>query len=137
MNGDLTTETQSKLIKKSSELIRQLREVQSRPQIKFVQNVSTDFPSDLVPEFSSATYLLENFSHHRHSEDPIYSQPLVCNGITWRLKVYPNGNGHNAQGNYISVFLEMQKGIASEAQKYEYRVEMIGQDGQRKVTREF
>lgn len=62
----------------------------------------------------------------------------MSNGITWRLKVYPNGNGNNAQGNYISVFLEMQKGISADAQKYEYRVEMIGQgDSNRKVTREF
>jgi tripartite motif-containing protein 37 len=53
----------------------------------------------------------------------------VHNGITWRLKVYPNGNGSNAHGNYISVFLEMQKGIATEAHPYEYRVEMISQDG--------
>lgn len=47
------------------------------------------------------------------------------NGITWRLKVYPNGNGSNAHGHYISVFLEMQKGTAQEAYKYEYRVEML------------
>jgi tripartite motif-containing protein 37 len=67
----------------------------------------------------------------------VYSQPLVHNGITWRLKVYPNGNGSNAHGNYISVFLEMQKGIATEAHKYEYRVEMISQDGSREVTRQF
>jgi hypothetical protein len=40
--------------------------------------------------------------------------------------VYPNGNGQNAQGNYISVFLEMQAGISNEAAKYEYRIEMIG-----------
>ena len=47
------------------------------------------------------------------------------NGITWRLKVYPNVNGSNAHGHYISVFLEMQKGTAQEAYKYEYRVEML------------
>lgn len=31
----------------------------------------------------------------------------------------------------------MQKGIANEAQKYEYRIEMIGHESNRKVTREF
>lgn len=97
----------------------------SKPLLKFIQNVSIDFPSDLVPEFASAVYKLQHFSQHRHSEEPVYSQPLVHNGITWRLKVYPNGNGSNAHGNYISVFLEMQKGIATEAHPYEYRVEMI------------
>lgn len=58
----------------------------------------------------------------------IYSDPLVANGLTWRLKVYPNGNGI-ARGNYISVFLEMLKSL-SEASKYEYRVEMINHKNQ-------
>ena len=48
---------------------------------------------------------------------------MLTNGLTWRLKVYPNGNGI-AKGNYISIFLEMLKGLA-EPSKYEYRVEMI------------
>ena len=73
LNNDLTQEPQSKMIKKSSELVKQLKEVYQRPQQKFVQNVSTDFASDLVPEFASATYHLHHFSHHRHSEEPIYS----------------------------------------------------------------
>jgi len=61
--------------------------------------------------------------------------------------VYPNGNGSNAHGNYISVFLEMYKGpmpsssvnaSASEPQKYEYRVEMIShRKASQKVVREF
>lgn len=114
-----------------------MKEVYKRPIQKFVHNVSAEFPSDLVPEYASSSYHLQHFSRHRNSEDPIYSEPLVVNGITWRLKVYPNGNGHNAQGNYISVFLEMQKGISQEPQKYEYRVEMLSADHNRKVTREF
>jgi len=48
---------------------------------------------------------------------------MLTNGLTWRLKVYPNGNGV-AKGNYISIFLEMLKGL-SEPSKYEYRVEML------------
>ena len=39
--------------------------------------------------------------------------------------MYPNGNGI-AKGNYISIFLEMLKGL-SESSKYEYRVEMVNQ----------
>ena len=67
----------------------------------------------------------------------MYSDPLIFNGLTWRLKVYPNGNGI-AKGNYISIFLEMLKGL-SEPSKYEYRVEMINhRDPSRmKVFREF
>jgi len=40
---------------------------------KFIQNVSIDFPSDLVPEFASSSYRLQHFSQHRHSEEPVYS----------------------------------------------------------------
>ncbi|MFN9905008.1 MAG: hypothetical protein ACK56F_02635 [bacterium] len=42
----------------------------------------------------------------------LYSEPplVTKSGLTWRLKVYPNGNGI-ARGNYISVFLEMVKGL--------------------------
>lgn len=42
----------------------------------------------------------------------MYSDPALItkSGLTWRLKVYPNGNGI-AKGNYISVFLEMLKGL--------------------------
>ena len=67
----------------------------------------------------------------------MYSDPLIFNGLTWRLKVYPNGNGI-AKGNYISIFLEMLKGL-SEPSKYEYRVEMINhRDPNRiQVVREF
>jgi tripartite motif-containing protein 37 len=43
----------------------------------------------------------------------VYSDPplVTKSGLSWRLKVYPNGNGI-AKGNYISVFLEMLKGLA-------------------------
>ncbi len=47
------------------------------------------------------------------------------NGLSWRLKVYPDGNGV-VRGNYLSVFLELSAGLP-ETSKYEYRVEMIHQ----------
>jgi len=61
---------------------------------------------------------------------------MFCSGLTWRLKVYPNGNGV-AKGVYLSVFLEMVKGLQDSA-KYEYRVEMINQrNPQVVINREF
>ena len=42
----------------------------------------------------------------RETEEVIYSDTLHTFGLTWRLKVYPNGNG-TSKGNYMSVFLEM------------------------------
>jgi tripartite motif-containing protein 37 len=68
--------------------------------------------------------VIKDFSRIRHTHEVVYSDPLIFNGLTWRLKVYPNGNGI-AKGNYISIFLEMVKGHLTEPSKYEYRVEML------------
>lgn len=57
------------------------------------------------------------------SENLVYSPPLLARGLTWRLKVYPNGNG-GARGQYLSVFLEMVRG-PSQPSRYEYRIEMV------------
>ena len=82
--------------------------------------------------------MINNFSILRHNVDPIYSQPLHVNGLTWRLKVYPDGNG-TVRGTYLSVFLELTNGL-NEPSKYEYRVEMIHQlskDPSKNIVREF
>lgn len=61
---------------------------------------------------------------------------MHAQGITWRLKVYPNGNGV-AKNTYISVFLEMLKG-SNEPLKYEYRVEMLNKRNPNQIVmREF
>ena len=50
--------------------------------------------------------------------------------------MYPNGNGI-AKGAYLSVFIEMSKGL-SEPSKYEYKVEMINhRDANNYAMREF
>jgi len=54
------------------------------------------------------------------------------------LKIYPNGNGGIAKGNYLSIFLEMVKVNINcylgfnyafqghgKSTKYEYKIEMI------------
>jgi len=98
--------------------------------------VSTEFPSELVPNYDSSVFQIHDYSRLRQTHEVVYSQPLITNGLTWRLKVYPNGNGI-AKGNYISVFLEMLKGL-SEPSKYEYRVEMVNKRSpQNCIIREF
>jgi len=72
----------------------------------------------------------------RRQEEVVYSEPLVANGLTWRLKVYPNGNGI-ARDVFISVFLELSAGFAGSS-KYEYRVEMTNfNDPRHMVSRVF
>ena len=91
-----------------------------------------------MPQYDSSTFVITNFSILQHNVDPIYSQPLHVNGLTWRLKVYPDGNG-TVRGTYLSVFLELTNGL-NEPSKYEYRVEMIHQmskDPTKNIVREF
>lgn len=81
---------------------------------------------------------MHNFTQLQRKSDPVYSSPLHCNGLCWRLKVYPDGNGV-VRGNYLSVFLELSAGYP-ETSKYEYRVEMIHQatrDSSKNIVREF
>jgi tripartite motif-containing protein 37 len=106
-----------------------LKEIHNKPATsKFSipngnQLMSAEFPSELVPNYECSTFVIRDFTRIRHTHEVVYSEPLIFNGLTWRLKVYPNGNGI-AKGNYISIFLEMLKGL-SETSKYEYRVEML------------
>jgi len=118
-------------------LIKQLRDIHQKPASKFLTNsVSTEFPSDLVPNYESSTFAIKELSKIRHTHEVVYSEPLIANGLTWRLKFYPNGNGI-AQGNYISVFIEMLKGV-TELSRYEYRIEMMNhRDPSIQITREF
>jgi len=43
------------------------------------------------------------------TESIVYSDPYEINGMDWRLKIYPKGNGL-AKNTHISVFLELSKG---------------------------
>ena len=117
--------------------MKQLRDINNKPTSKFIAtSVPTDFPSELVPSYDNSAFVIRDFSRIRHTHEVVYSEPLIFNGLTWRLKVYPNGNGI-AKGNYISIFLEMLKGV-SEPSKYEYRVEMLNQkDATIQIVREF
>jgi tripartite motif-containing protein 37 len=129
------------LITKSGDLVKQLKDIHNKPAAsKFTlpsSAASPDFPSELVPHYETSTFILKDFSRLRHTHEVVYSDPLIFNGLTWRLKDYPNGNGI-AKGNYISIFLEMLKGL-SEPSKYEYRVEMINhrEPSRMQVVREF
>lgn len=66
--------------------------------------------SEIVPGYDSATFAMQNFTQLQLKADPVYSAPLHVNGLCWRLKVYPDGNGV-VRGNYLSVFLELSAGL--------------------------
>ncbi|CAH2217274.1 jg8891, partial [Pararge aegeria aegeria] len=93
---------------------------------------------EIVPSYDSSTFPLAHFTQLQHAAAPVYSAALHVNGLCWRLKVYPDGNGV-VRGNYLSVFLELSAGLP-ETSKYEYRVEMLHQvsrDPSKNIVREF
>ncbi|XP_013190053.1 uncharacterized protein LOC106134519 isoform X2 [Amyelois transitella] len=135
----LHTSTRSELIARSGELLKMIHQVRKKPMASFVTApVPADFHSEIVPSYDSSTFPLSNFTQLRHAAAPVYSAPLHVNGLCWRLKVYPDGNGV-VRGNYLSVFLELSAGLP-ETSKYEYRVEMLHQvsrDPSKNIVREF
>ena len=119
--------TRSELIAKAPDLLQLSMEINRKPTTSFVTaSVQSDFQSEIVPQYESATFILNQFSTLQNKADPVYSSPLNVNGLSWRLKVYPDGNGV-VRGNYLSVFIELSAGLP-ETSKYEYRVEMMYQN---------
>ncbi|XP_006819993.1 E3 ubiquitin-protein ligase TRIM37 [Saccoglossus kowalevskii] len=129
----------SELVSKSSELLQMFTQVHRKPMASFVTApVPADFTSELVPAYDSSRFVMSTYSNMQAKADPVYSPPLNVSGLSWRLKVYPDGNGV-VRGNYLSVFLELSAGLP-ETSKYEYRVEMVHQaspDSSKNIVREF
>jgi hypothetical protein len=74
-----------------------------------------------VPKYHKFGYKLVSYS--QLGEAIVYSEPCEVNGIEWRLKTYPKGNGV-AKGTHLSVFLELSRGYENE-NKYEYKIELL------------
>ncbi|KAI0223232.1 E3 ubiquitin-protein ligase TRIM37, partial [Lamellibrachia satsuma] len=133
------TRSKQELISKSTDLLRMFEQVHRKPMASFVTTpVPSNFTSEIVPQYDSSTFVMNNYSVLRQRADPVYSQTLHVSGLGWRLKVYPDGNGV-VRGNYLSVFLELSAGLP-EPSKYEYRVEMMHQasrDSSKNIVREF
>lgn len=85
-----------------------------------IGGVPMNFPSEVIPQYVGGNFELMNYSS---SDDIVYSDHIIHNGIKWRLKIYPRGNG-GALNMFMSVFLEMDSGY-SEVRRYEYKIEMI------------
>lgn len=131
--------SKGQLIAQSEQLLLAVA-ANKKPMAAFIsasQPVLPDFQSEIVPSYDEKTFSMAQFSQLQSKADPVYSPPLHVNGLSWRLKVYPDGNGV-VRGNYLSVFLELSAGLP-ETSKYEYRVEMVHQakDSAKNIVREF
>jgi hypothetical protein len=59
----------------------------------------------------------------KEQDTPAYSDSLTVNGLSWRIKIYPNGIGES-KGTYMAAFLELSKGFQSEVQ-CQYRIKLV------------
>ena len=97
-------------------------EINKKPTASFVSApVGSDFQSEIVPQYEGANFVLNQFSSLQHKADPVYSPPLNVNGLSWRLKVYPDGNGV-VRGNYLSVFIELSAGLPETSKYVKYEM---------------
>lgn len=137
IDRELSQVSKNKLILKSPDLIKKLKDLQALdPGHLTPEDTDVEFNSEVVPKYESGFFELRDFTAAQSGPEVVYSDVLEYNGLMWRLKVYPNGNGV-AKGNYLSVFLELLKGYGESA-KYDYRVEMINYlDPSQMVIREF
>lgn len=84
----LQNESKSQLISKSGEIMSAMDRAQRRALSSFtLHHVPADFQSEIVPSYSCSVFTIEDFSRMRNNADPIYSPPLVVDGLKWRLKV--------------------------------------------------
>ena len=89
--------------------------------------------ADLVPHYVTWQYRMQRFSE---KAGIVYSEPKKINGVEWRLKIYPRGNGL-AREKYLSVFVEMTHAFTSQ-NRYEYRIELMNPiDPTMSVRREY
>ena len=138
VESQLLSASKGQLISKSDDLLQLAIAANKRPKASFVSgSVQADFQSEIVPTYDERTFSMTHFSLLQSKADPVYSPPLTVNGLSWRLKVYPDGNGV-VRGNYLSVFLELSSGLP-DTSKYEYRVQMVHQagDSTKNIVREF
>ena len=138
VESQLLSASKGQLIAKSEDLLQLAVAANKKPKASFVTGtVQADFQSEIVPGYDERTFSMQHFSLLQSKADPVYSPPLTVNGLSWRLKVYPDGNGV-VRGNYLSVFLELTSGLP-DTSKYEYRVEMVHQAGDttKNIVREF
>lgn len=119
----------AQLVDPNGELKQELRQTLQRLhnnclQIDVLPSVG-EFTNEVMPEYNSALFKINPFKELKHRGEEIFSKPLKVWGLTWRLKVYPNGHREDV-GNYLSVFVELTEGF-DRTTTYQYYIEMLFQ----------
>lgn len=110
MSSRLKHSTPAKTICNSDDYLKQLIEVNHREfQSSIPKNMIAEFEADIGIEYATGVFVLKPYSIKKNCNEIVYSDPLVADGITWRIKAYPNGTGKH-KSEYLSLFVEMVKG---------------------------
>jgi len=128
----------SDLLRKRNEIQSTLDELVKVPISNFVfEPVSSQFQDDLYPKWSSGTFTVENFEDELASNTPIYSGSIHQYGMTWQLKLYPNGNDL-AQNSHLSVFLQLSNATPLHSSaKYTYKFSVLDRHDKEICEKEF
>jgi hypothetical protein len=82
--------TQISLIKQTAGLVESISALACQEPPSSMALDESDELIELIPEYETWTYRLESFST---KTGIVYSEGKVINGVEWRLKIYPRGNG--------------------------------------------
>jgi hypothetical protein len=132
--------TSSKIQAFLERLVSEIETLQSAP----IPVSPAPIQNELLPPFETLTVEIDDFPRMVErfrglsSDEPrfIYSEKRkLCGGI-WRVKIYPCGNA-NGLGSFVSVFLELIKGVKDPVE-YVYRFAVFhGKDPSKSVIRDY
>eukprot|EP00731_Ephydatia_muelleri_P023634 Em0015g1217a len=127
LNAKMRSRSYSSLLTQTGEL---KRDIESRLEKIRISIASFDaVPSveplvnRIVPKYEYGTLTIHPFQARQIQGDEIFSNPLNVDGMTWKLKVYPNGHKEDT-GKYLSVFIELTSGFERKA-NYQYSIIML------------
>ncbi|KAJ3366394.1 hypothetical protein GGF32_005396 [Allomyces javanicus] len=117
-----TSSSRAALIAQADRLVAQLHDAEhaflgAAVPADALAGATPDVPvlvSPLVPAYTAVDVPLHAFSTYAQTGQVFYSAAFTANALSWRLKVYPTGNGA-ARGESLSVFVELVDGLPTGA----------------------
>lgn len=110
ISHQLDNSTPAKTVTRSNNFLQQLLELNNKKlESSIPKNFVSDYENDVSLKYSTGVFFLKPYSQYKTTNEIVFSDPLVADGLTWRIKVYPNGTGIY-KGLYLSLFVELVKG---------------------------
>lgn len=126
VNEKIIVMSEVQVVKGMPEVLSHLLEITNKEHKKFVKDPDImKFSVDDNLDFHESTFVIQPFSALRADGSVIYSPPLTVNGLSWRLKIYPNGNEYY-RNLCLSIFLELHRSqLPSWSASYTYRITLL------------